>query len=138
MKVQHYYTITLLHGFVIVLEFTTAGDTKHHHCTLSYSTSPLGHHAVFIVVGAVALAEFLAESRHIQQLDLRQNEVKVGGLMALCLALKINRSLTCLHLDHNHPQGQVGAAIITKELTPLSPTSFCAVSLYGKWFLDLI
>ncbi|XP_071327554.1 protein phosphatase 1 regulatory subunit 37 [Trachinotus anak] len=49
--------------------------------------------------GAVALAEFLAESHQIQRLDLRQNEVKVGGLMALCLALRINCSLASLDLD---------------------------------------
>lgn len=70
---------------------------------------------VFFVEGAVALAEFLAESRQIQQLDLRQNEVKVGGLMALCLALRINRSLACLDLDHILPQEQVGAAIILTD-----------------------
>lgn len=62
--------------------------------------------------GAVALAEFLAESRQIQQLDVRQNEVKVGGQMALCLALRINRSLASLELDHIPPQEQVGTAII--------------------------
>lgn len=107
---------------MIVFEFTTAEDTKYHHYTLSYSASPLGHHAVFFGVGAVALAEFLAESRHIQRLDLRQNEVKVGGLMALCLALRINRSLACLHLDNKPPQWQVGATIIAKELTPPSLT----------------
>ncbi|XP_070776769.1 protein phosphatase 1 regulatory subunit 37 [Enoplosus armatus] len=56
--------------------------------------------------GAVALAEFLAESRHIRHLDLRRNEVKVGGLMALCLALRINRSLAGLDLDHTPPQEQ--------------------------------
>ncbi|KAM7404118.1 hypothetical protein PAMA_004509 [Pampus argenteus] len=56
--------------------------------------------------GAVALAEFLAESRQIQHLDVRQNEVKVGGLMALCLALRINRSLARLDLDHIPPQEQ--------------------------------
>ncbi|XP_041810034.1 protein phosphatase 1 regulatory subunit 37 [Chelmon rostratus] len=56
--------------------------------------------------GAVALAEFLAESRQIRHLDLRQNEVKVGGLMALCLALRINRSLVSLDLDHIPPQEQ--------------------------------
>ena len=54
------------------------------------------------------MAEFLAESRQIQQLDLRQNEVKVGGLMALCLALRINSSLASLDLDHTPPQEQVG------------------------------
>ncbi|KAM7376767.1 hypothetical protein PAMP_006475 [Pampus punctatissimus] len=56
--------------------------------------------------GAVALAEFLAESRQIQHLDVRQNEVKVGGLMALCLALRINRSLASLDLDHIPPEEQ--------------------------------
>ncbi|XP_035807971.1 protein phosphatase 1 regulatory subunit 37 isoform X1 [Amphiprion ocellaris] len=56
--------------------------------------------------GAVALAEFLAESRHIQRLDLRQNEVKVGGLMALSLALRINRSLARLDVDLTPSQEQ--------------------------------
>uniref|UniRef100_A0A3Q3JEB6 Protein phosphatase 1 regulatory subunit 37 n=1 Tax=Monopterus albus TaxID=43700 RepID=A0A3Q3JEB6_MONAL len=55
---------------------------------------------------AVALAEFLAENHHIQRLDLRQNQVKLGGLMALCLALRINRSLASLDLDHMPPQEQ--------------------------------
>lgn len=65
---------------------------------------------IFFAEGAVALAEFLAESRQIQELDLRQNEVKVGGLMALCLAMRFNSSLTRLNLDHIQPQEQVGAA----------------------------
>ncbi|KAI4796641.1 hypothetical protein KUCAC02_026854 [Chaenocephalus aceratus] len=56
--------------------------------------------------GAVALAEFLAESRQIQRLDLRHNALKVGGLMALCLALRINSSLEGLDLDHPPPQEQ--------------------------------
>lgn len=76
------------------------------------SARPTSHCHVFFGEGAVALAEFLAESRQIQQLDLRQNEVKVGGLMALCLALRINRSLAGLHLDHAPPQEQVGPDII--------------------------
>lgn len=69
-----------------------------------FLTSP-----VFCGGGAVALAEFLAESRQIQRLDLRHNEVKVGGLMALSLALKINRSLCSLDVDHIPQQEQVGA-----------------------------
>lgn len=74
---------------------------------------------MFFGEGAVALAEFLAESPQIQRLDLRQNEVKVGGLMALCLALRINRSLASLDLDHMLPQEQVGAAIVV--VTNLNP-----------------
>lgn len=56
----------------------------------------------------MALAEFLAESHQIQKLDLRQNEVKVGGLMALSLALRINRSLVSLDVDDVPLEEQVG------------------------------
>lgn len=61
----------------------------------------------FFDEGAVALAEVLAESRHIQRLDLRQNPVKLGGLMALSLALRINRSLAQLDVDPMPPEEQV-------------------------------
>ncbi|XP_061118563.1 protein phosphatase 1 regulatory subunit 37 [Conger conger] len=49
--------------------------------------------------GAVTLAEFIAESRRIQRLDMRRNPVRTAGLMALWLALKINQSLIRLDLD---------------------------------------
>lgn len=55
------------------------------------------------------MAEFLAENHYIQCLDLRQNNVKVGGLMALCLAMKINQSLANLDLDNVPLEEQVGA-----------------------------
>lgn len=58
------------------------------------------------------MAEFLAESRQIQRLDLRQNEVKVGGLMALSLALRINCSLASLDVDDIPPEEQVGEPIL--------------------------
>ncbi|KAM9842538.1 protein phosphatase 1 regulatory subunit 37 [Aulostomus maculatus] len=64
-------------------------------------------HASITCEGAVALAEFLAESHQIQRLDIRQNHVRTGGLMALCLALRINRSLASLDLDHEAPQEQI-------------------------------
>uniref|UniRef100_A0A3Q3FPQ6 Protein phosphatase 1 regulatory subunit 37 n=1 Tax=Labrus bergylta TaxID=56723 RepID=A0A3Q3FPQ6_9LABR len=60
------------------------------------SVLQLGLAKTDITCEAVALAEFLAESHQIEQLDLCHNEVKVGGLMALCLALRINSSLTTL------------------------------------------
>ncbi|KAG7261950.1 hypothetical protein CRUP_017277 [Coryphaenoides rupestris] len=58
--------------------------------------------------GAVAMAEYLAESPQIRRLDLQGNEVRVGGLMALCLALRINLSLATLDLDSTpqHEQGR--------------------------------
>ncbi|XP_065511324.1 protein phosphatase 1 regulatory subunit 37 isoform X2 [Caloenas nicobarica] len=43
--------------------------------------------------GAVAVAEFIAESPRLLRLDLRENEIKTGGLMALSLALKVKSFL---------------------------------------------
>lgn len=51
------------------------------------------------IIGAVAVAEFIAESPRLLRLDLRENEIKTGGLMALSLALKVNTSLLRLDLD---------------------------------------
>ena len=45
------------------------------------------------------MAEFIAESPRLLRLDLRENEIKTGGLMALSLALKVNTSLLRLDLD---------------------------------------
>lgn len=53
----------------------------------------------FCSIGAVAVAEFIAESPRLLRLDLRENEIKTGGLMALSLALKVNTSLLRLDLD---------------------------------------
>jgi hypothetical protein len=49
--------------------------------------------------GAVALAEFIAESPRLLRLDLRGNHIRTGGLMALTLSLKVNQSVTRLDLD---------------------------------------
>ncbi len=43
------------------------------------------------------MAEVLAESRYLVHVDLRENEIRVAGLMALCLALRMNHYL--LHLE---------------------------------------
>ncbi len=48
--------------------------------------------------GAVALAEVIADSSRLIRLDLRENEIKSGGLMALSLSLKMNFSVTRLAL----------------------------------------
>lgn len=73
--------------------------------------------------GAVAVAEFIAESPRLLRLDLRENEIKTGGLMALSLALKVNHSLLRLDLDREPKKeavsglplqprcGQVGAGL---------------------------
>lgn len=67
------------------------------------------------------MAEFIAESPRLLRLDLRENEIKTGGLMALSLALKVNHSLLRLDLDREPKKeavsgllspgcGQAGAA----------------------------
>lgn len=56
-------------------------------------------HSAIGAAGAVAVAEFIAESPRLLRLDLRENEIKTGGLMALSLALKVNTSLLRLDLD---------------------------------------
>uniref|UniRef100_A0A3P9IFH8 Protein phosphatase 1 regulatory subunit 37 n=1 Tax=Oryzias latipes TaxID=8090 RepID=A0A3P9IFH8_ORYLA len=57
-------------------------------------------------ITAVALAEFIVESRQIHKLDLSQNPVRLGGLMALSLSLRINRSLAFLDVNPVPPEEQ--------------------------------
>lgn len=55
------------------------------------------------------MAEFIAESPRLLRLDLRENEIKTGGLMALSLALKVNHSLLRLDLDREPKKEAVRA-----------------------------
>ena len=58
------------------------------------------YYSLFVCVfisGAIALAEVLAESRYLVNVDLRENEIRIAGLMALCLAFRMNHKL--LHLE---------------------------------------
>lgn len=55
------------------------------------------------------MAEFIAESPRLLRLDLRENEIKTGGLMALSLALKVNHSLLRLDLDREPKKEAVSA-----------------------------
>ena len=60
-----------------------------------------------IFVGAVALAEVIADTAHLVRLDLQENDIKTAGLMALSLALKVNKSLSRLDLDRDTKKEQV-------------------------------
>ena len=51
------------------------------------------------MTGAIALAEYLADNAKIVRLDLRENDIRTGGLMALSLAMKVNKILLRLDLD---------------------------------------
>ena len=57
--------------------------------------------------GTVALAEFVADNWQLVRLDLRENEVRTGGLMALSYAMKVNKVLLRLDLDREVKREQV-------------------------------
>ena len=62
---------------------------------------------VYHCLGAIALAEILAENRHIKYLDIRDNDIRIAGLMALSLAHKINHRLLQLDVPKNVKSDQV-------------------------------
>ena len=66
--------------------------------------------------GAVALAEYVVESPRLLRLDVRENEVKTGGLMALAHALKVNTSLTRIDLDPKPKKESVRFPVLTDTI----------------------
>lgn len=59
----------------------------------------MSHFLFVYYTGAVALAEAIADSPRLLRLDLRENDIKTAGLMALALALKVNETVVRLDLD---------------------------------------
>jgi len=51
---------------------------------------------VCVFAGAIALAEVLAENKHITHLDLKENDIRVAGLMGLQLAHRMNHTLVSM------------------------------------------
>jgi len=49
--------------------------------------------------GAVAIAEVIAEAKELVRIDLRKNDIRFSGIMALSLAMRNNKSLLCLNLE---------------------------------------
>ena len=49
--------------------------------------------------GVIALAEYIAESDSLNRLDLRENDIRLGGLMALASSLKFNKTLSRIDID---------------------------------------
>jgi protein phosphatase 1 regulatory subunit 37 len=49
--------------------------------------------------GVIPLAEYIAETQSLKRLDLRENDIRLGGLMALASSLKFNKSIDCIDLD---------------------------------------
>lgn len=53
------------------------------------------------LTGAVALAEYIADSYTISQLDLRENDIKTAGLLAVSMCLRVHQTVTRLEIDQN-------------------------------------
>jgi len=64
------------------------------------------------LLGAVALAEFIAETMKLIRLDLRGNYIRTGGLMALMLSLKVNQTVTRIDLDGEPKKEAVSNIVI--------------------------
>lgn len=97
------------------------------------------------------MAEFIAESPRLLRLDLRENEIKTGGLMALSLALKVNTSLLRLDLDREPKketvsmgikhgewdrEEEVKGRIISETGVAAYPTMTCCTVFVGMYDLN--
>ena len=76
-------------------------------CTVSNYFRSLYLSLFYLVLGAIALAEVLAESRHITDLDLKENDIRVAGLMALQLGHRMNHTLVRLETPKAYRVEQV-------------------------------
>ena len=65
---------------------------------------------MLFISGAIALAEYLDDNAKIVRLDLRENDIRTGGLMALSLAMKVNKILLRLDLDKDIKRDTVSVA----------------------------
>ena len=67
---------------------------------------------LFITAGAIALAEVLAESRHITHVDLKENDIRVAGLMALQLAHRMNHTLLSMETPKAYRVEPVSISVV--------------------------
>ena len=88
--------------------------------------------------GAIALAEFIAESRSIVRLDIRNNNLKVAGIMALQNALKNNYTLTRLDLDTEPKKEQVLYSVLYSVVSKKNdPRLIYAMQNFLKYLYDV-
>lgn len=66
----------------------------------------------FVLAGAIALAEVLAESKHLTHLDLKDNDIRVAGLMALQLGHRMNQTLLCMETPKSYKVDQVRGGVV--------------------------
>ena len=106
LKVWHYVAVCICTAF----EFTVhVHDNMHttHVCIVIVSC----------VSGAIALAEVLAENKHLTHLDLQENDVRVAGLMGLQLAHRMNHTLLSMDTPKAFKVEQVWIECLLSSLT---------------------
>lgn len=68
------------------------------------------------LVGAVALAEVIADNTRLVRVDLQENDIKTAGLMALSLAMKVNENITRLDVDRETKKESVSYPLNRNEV----------------------
>ena len=61
------------------------------------------------------MAEYIADSPRLMRIDLRENDIKTGGLMALSLSLKVSESVTRVDLDKDTKRESVSICCLYEE-----------------------
>lgn len=67
--------------------------------------------SILFGLGAIALAEVLAESKHLTHLDLKDNDIRVAGLMALQLGHRMNQTLISMETPKSYKVDQVSQSV---------------------------
>ena len=65
----------------------------------------------FTFVGAIALAEVIGDNTVVERVDLRDNDIRVAGLMALALAHRVSHHLFRLDMKRNLRVEQVQQSV---------------------------
>ena len=86
--------------------------------------------------GAIALAEVLAESRYLIHVDLRENDIRVAGLMALRLAHRMNHSLLHLETPKTYKVEQVREMLWFTSVGPWAATLSFVLVLACSYIWD--
>ncbi|XP_065175527.1 protein phosphatase 1 regulatory subunit 37-like [Sycon ciliatum] len=86
--------------------------------------------------GTIALAEYIGESPVLETVNVRRNNIRIGGLLALARAHKLSNSLIKLDVDTNIKCDQRDQEILKDLTSSLEEYSFRNQQLAAKRQLD--
>lgn len=79
-----------------------------------------------MILGAIAIAEVIADNQTISIVDMTDNNIRTAGLMAICLSMKHNTSVVDLKVSDNFNSGDDNEDSFTNLLEELK--SYCALN----------